>query len=85
MTLPDERYRAMLETGRFLRRLTVTKGLPKAVKQEAHALLRHYPTEWDMYQATEMAPELFLVHMSPVHKFIVDGDYTLRTDDDQTI
>ena len=84
MTLPDERYRSVVETQRFLLRLLTTPRLPKAIKQEAKALLRHYPTDWDMYRATQEAPDLFSAHMSPVHKFILDGDYTTRTDNDQT-
>lgn len=51
MTLPFERTRSVLETQKFLRRLIdpkVTPGLPKYIREDARALLRHYPTLHDM-------------------------------------
>ena len=51
MTLPDERYRAVMQTRRFLLDLCNsdhTPRVPKLVRQTARDLLRHYPSDWDM-------------------------------------
>jgi len=66
MTLPDERYRAVVQTQRFLLRILTTPRVPKAVKDEARACLRHYPSEWDMKAASELAPHVFAERMEDV-------------------
>lgn len=51
MTLPIERTNAVLRTERFLIDLMDPKKyprVPKAVRQEAGRLLKHYPTKYDM-------------------------------------
>ena len=85
MTLPDERYRAVVQTRKFLQEILTTPRVPKAVKDHARWCLRHYPSDWEMEQAAKAAPDVFMVRMDLVHKFIVDGDFTSRTKDDQTI
>jgi hypothetical protein len=66
MTLPDERYRAVVQTQRFLLKILTTPRVPKAVKDEARACLRHYPSDWDMNRAAEGAPEIFQQRMEDV-------------------
>ena len=66
MTLPDERYRAVVQTQRFLLRLLTTPRVPKAVKDEARACLRHYPSNWDMQRAAEGSPDVFQEQMEAV-------------------
>jgi len=66
MTLPDERYRAVVQTQRFLLRILTTPRVPKAVKDEARACLRHYPSEYDMDLASRLAPEVFAKRMEDV-------------------
>ena len=66
MTLPDERYRAVVQTQRFLLRILTTPRVPKAVKDEARACLRHYPSDWDMARASEGAPDVFQQRMEDV-------------------
>ena len=66
MTLPDERYRAVVQTQRFLLRILTTPRVPKTVKDEARACLRHYPSEWDMKAASEVAPHVFAERMEDV-------------------
>ncbi len=75
MTLPDERYRAVRSTAEFLQRLAGGgyPRVPKAVRAEAYALLRHYPTGWDMKRAAETSPEIFQTRMEDLHRFIVKG------------
>jgi hypothetical protein len=66
MTLPDERYRAVVQTQRFLLRILTTPRVPKAVKDEARACLRHYPSEYDMKCAAEDSPHVFAERMEDV-------------------
>ena len=51
MTLPIERTNAVLRTEKFLMDLRDPKKyprVPKAVREEAHRLLRHYPSQYNM-------------------------------------
>jgi len=54
MTLPHERTRAVLEAKKFLLRLSSSrvengiKLIPKTVRDEARAILRHYPFWFDL-------------------------------------
>lgn len=73
MTLPDERYRAVKYTAEFLSRLAGGEYLrvPKAVRDEARSLLRHYPSQWDLQRAAATSPEVFQEHMEQLHKMIL--------------
>ena len=73
MTLPDERYRAVVQTRQFLLRLLTTPRIPKAVKAEARSCLRHYPSDWDMQCAAAAAPEVFQERMEDLHRFVAVG------------
>jgi hypothetical protein len=69
MTLPDERYRAVLQAEEFLRALSfseTTKRIPLAIRQRARSILRHYPSVWDMDRAAMEAPEIFQERMEDV-------------------
>jgi hypothetical protein len=66
MTLPDERYRAVVQTQRFLLRILTTPRVPKAVKDEARACLRHYPSEYDMKKVSQTSADIFAERMEDV-------------------
>jgi hypothetical protein len=70
MTLPDERYRAVLWAKRFLQDLAHdTKKyprIPRAVRQEAYSIMRHFPGEWDMKRVSDASPDVFQERMEPV-------------------
>lgn len=68
MTLPDERYRAVMQTKKFLEELLSTPRIPKAVKDNARWCLRHYPSEWDMQQVANASPQVFAEKMEPVYR-----------------
>jgi hypothetical protein len=70
MTLPDERYRAVVQTQVFLREILLTPRVPKSIKDGARAMLRHYPTNWDMKQASRQAPDIFAETMEDVQRMI---------------
>jgi hypothetical protein len=77
MTLPDERYRAVMETMRFLTDLCnpdVTPRVPKQVRKQALSLLRHYPSAWDMKIASENAPNIFQKEMEPLYRMVKKYD-----------
>jgi len=51
MTVPNERTNAVNHTRDFLYDLLdpkATPRVPKAIRQRAHSLLRHYPSDYDM-------------------------------------
>ena len=75
MTLPDERYRSVKWAAHFLSRLAGgdIPRVPKAVRDEARSILRHYPTVWDMDRAAQGAPEIFQEQMEDLHRFVAQG------------
>ncbi len=73
MTLPDERYRAVIQTRRFLLDLCNPEHTPRVsrlVRDTARSMLRHYPSDWDMQRAAAAAPEVFTERMEDLHRFI---------------
>jgi hypothetical protein len=76
MTLPDERYRAVVQTRRFLLDLCNrehTPRVPKLIRDTARSMLRHYPSDWDMQRAAAGAPEVFQERMEDLHRFVAAG------------
>jgi hypothetical protein len=74
MTLPDERYRAVVQTKKFLEELLTTPRIPKAVKDNARWCLRHYPSEYEMRRAAEGAPDVFQEQMEPLYRMVKKYD-----------
>ena len=76
MTLPDERYRAVKFAQDFLSRLAGGEypRVPKAVRDEARSILRHYPSTWDMQRTARMAPDVFQEQMEPLYRMIKQRD-----------
>jgi hypothetical protein len=71
MTLPDERYRAVMQTAKFLQALSHSselKRVPLAVRQQARALLRHYPSEYDMKKVSQTSADIFAERMEDVER-----------------
>ncbi len=76
MTLPDERYRAVIQTRRFLLDLCNpqhTPRVPKIIREHALSMLRHYPSDWDMTRAAEGAPDVFQERIEDLHRFLLKG------------
>lgn len=79
MTLPDERYRAVIQTRRFLLDLCNsqhTPRVPKLVREHARSMLRHYPSDWEMQQAAEASPHIFAERMEPVTRLFKQYEQT---------
>ena len=71
MTLPDERYRAVMWAGKFLQSIADKRsGLSEEMKVEARNILRHYPSEWDLEEAAEGAPHVFAKRMEDLYRML---------------
>lgn len=61
MTLPNERYNAIREAERFLLDMLDPKKiprLPKAVRERARHVLRHFPWESHVRELAKACPEV---------------------------
>ena len=76
MTLPDERYRSVKYAQEFLSRLAGGEypRVPKAVRDEARSILRHYPSTWDMQRAALQAPDVFQERMEPLYRMVLQHE-----------
>jgi hypothetical protein len=81
MTLPDERYRAVIQTRRFLMDLCNpehTPRVPKLIRDTARSMLRHYPSDFDMQLAARHSPDIFAEKMEDLHRFITKGSQEIQ-------
>lgn len=73
MTLPDERYRSLVQTKKFLVELLSsqqTPRVPKDIRRRAHSLLRHWPDDYHLELMTEEMPQHFAKQMDPLYKMV---------------
>ena len=73
MTLPDERYRAVMAAKELLIDLTDPKATPKIPRElrlRAGHCLRHFPSKWDMDIAALDAPTVFQEKMEPLYRMV---------------
>ena len=85
MTMPDERYRAVVNTAQFLKDLcdpAKTPRVPRDVRRQASWCLRHYPGTWDMDRAAHACPEVFESQnkLDDVQVFILNGAAAIDKD-----
>jgi len=73
MTLPDERYRSVKWAAEFLSRLAGgdIPRVPRAVRDEARSILRHYPGQWDLKRLEAACPEVVQERMDSLHRMVV--------------
>ena len=77
MTLPDERYRAIRLAESFLQDLCnchQTPRVPRAVRERARSILRHYPTAWDLDRLAERSPGIINPQMEPLTRMVMKYD-----------
>ena len=85
MTLPDERYRAILYTKNFLQDLLdpqLTPKVPKNIRQRAHSLLRHFPEEFYLSMLADARPDIIErtgAAFDPLYKMVKEFDLTKET------
>ncbi len=61
MTIPSERYRALLWGKELIESLcssSQTPRVPKHIREQAHRVLRHYPSEWEFQKMADACPDL---------------------------
>lgn len=74
MTLPDERYRSIVQTRKFLMELLsprMTPKVPKVVRDRARNLLKHFPTDYHLEMMSEDMPEYFAKEIEPVTRMFM--------------
>jgi len=81
MTLPDERYRAVMQTQKLLLEILRTPRVPKSIKEGARSCLRHYPTEYDMRKASQTSGDIFAERMEDVTRFFARYEQSLQSND----
>jgi predicted component of type VI protein secretion system len=73
MTLPDERYRSIMQAKRLLEELMDPKLTPRVaagIRDRARGALRHYPSEYELKQLEQFAPHIVQQQMEPLYKMI---------------
>ena len=73
MTLPDERYRSIMQAKRLLEELMDPKLTPRVaagIRDRARGALRHYPSEYELQQLEQFAPHIVQERMEPLYKMI---------------
>ena len=74
MTLPDERYNALVLAKEFLVDLLdprKTPRIPSIIRNRARGCLRHYPTKSDLYQISEAVPHLVAIDLEDVQRLML--------------
>jgi len=62
MTLPDERFRAVMMTKEFLLKLLDPKATPRVpldIRRQARSVLRHFPHQYEMERVAKKSPDVF--------------------------
>ena len=73
MTLPDERYRSIMQAKRLLEELcspSLTPRVAAGIRDRARGALRHYPSEYELQQLEQFAPHIVQQRMEPLYKMI---------------
>ncbi len=86
MTLPDERYRAVLMAERLLKDLcdrSKTPRVPREIRDRARSVLRHYPGEWDMERCVE-GNMVFAKHLDPLYKMVKQHEMSESIEEELT-
>jgi len=82
MTLPDERYRAIMYAKKFCEDLLSsdkTPRVPKAIRQRALSVLRHFPDEYHLSMLAEARPDVIERRgdpYDPLYKIVKEYDLT---------
>lgn len=77
MTMPNERTRAVIQTGEFLLKLSQDSSLPERIRRDAKFLLRHYPNPFQMLLAgrIEEASDPDVSPMGPIFSSSTESSY----------
>ncbi|WP_457371491.1 BPSL0761 family protein [Pseudomonas sp. TE3911] len=77
MSMPNERTRAVIQTGEFLLELSQDSSLPERIRRDAKFLLRHYPNPFQILLAgrIEEASDPEVSPMGPVFSSSTESSY----------
>jgi len=81
MTLPDERYRAILYAKKFCEDLldsSKTPRVPKEIRSRALGVLRHFPDDYYLSMLAESRPDIIESgknQIDPLYKMIRDYEH----------
>ena len=73
MTLPDERYRAIRWAEQFMQDLcdsSRTPRVPKAVRERARSVLRHFPGSYYIDELARARPDIITAEMEALHRWV---------------
>ena len=59
MTMPDERLRALVWAGEYLRERRRDQTLSEEARREIVTILRHYPEPWELRDLARRHPDTF--------------------------
>lgn len=85
MTLPDERYRAIMFAKSLCEDLLYshkTPRVPKAIRERARGVLRHFPDEYYLSMLAEARPDIIERRgepYDPLYKMVKEFDLTKDT------
>lgn len=77
MTLPDERYRSLIQTKQFLielQRPSMTARVPKHIRHRANLLLKHWPGDYHLEKICEKLPSMFQKELEPLYGLVKQYD-----------
>lgn len=75
MTLPDERYRSLVQTEQFLESLLdprLTPRVPRVIRQRARGLLRHWPGTYYLDKIPDALPDDFARSIHPLVRMVLE-------------
>lgn len=77
MTTPNERTRAVIQTGKFLLELSRDSSLPERIRRDAKFLLRHYPEPFQVLLAgrIEEGSDPSISPMGPVFSSSIENSH----------
>ncbi|WP_459743586.1 BPSL0761 family protein [Pseudomonas sp. 3A(2025)] len=75
--MPNERTRAVIQTGEFLLELSRDRSLPERIRRDAKFLLRHYPDQFQMLLAgrIEEGSDPSIWPMGPVFSSSIENSH----------
>ena len=76
VTLPDERYRALVWAEKFLEDLmdpAKTPRVPKNIRAQARSVLRHYPGAYYIDQMARRSPDIIAPEIEDLTRFVIKG------------
>lgn len=85
MTLPDERYRAIMYARHLCEDLldpSKTPRVPKQIRQRALGVLRHFPEDYYLSMLAEARPDIIERRgesFDPLYKMVKEFDLTKET------